>query len=326
MPDTILNLFQPGKGILAADESVSTATKRLESVGVTSTEETRRQYRNLFLTAPGVEKYISGVILFEDSMYQATNEEIPFAQFLTSKGIEPGIKLDESTREMPGFPGEKITKGLDDLPQDLDNYRGLGATFTKWRTVISISDSTPTHEAIEANAIILAQYARMAQNAGLVPIVEPEVLRDGNHSIEKAQDVTTNSLSRIFQILAEYHVDLSNMILKTSMVVPGSDSNQEVSHEEVAKKTIEMLMASVPDTVPGIVFLSGGQTSDDAIRNLNEIAKFEPFPWALTFSYARALQGPALEVWRGKDENVNKAQKVFIETLKKVSFAEKGEL
>ncbi|PIZ47606.1 fructose-bisphosphate aldolase class I [candidate division WWE3 bacterium CG_4_9_14_3_um_filter_41_6] len=324
MKATIEKLLETGKGLLAADESVHTATKRLADVGVESTEETRRQYRNLFLSAPNIEEYTSGVILFEETFSQKDNSGTDFPALLAQKEILSGIRVDESTAEMAGFEGEVITRGLDTLAKDLLVFKKQGAVFTKWRAVFEISDDTPTREAVEINSVLLAQYARMVQNVGMLPILEPEVLLTGDHDLQQAQEVTTKVLQMMFDTLAEYRVDLANIILKSSMVIPGSTSIIDATAKEIAYATVQTLMATVPANVPGVVFLSGGQTSEEAIENLNEIAKLGPFPWKITFSYARALQGGPLKVWQGKDENIEQAQHLFIETLKKASLAQQG--
>lgn len=326
MDEIIARLFADGKGILAADESIHSATERLKAIDVESTYESRRQYRNLFFSSPQVEDYISGVILFEETLTQTDNDGKLFTELLTEKGIELGIKVDESTVAIPGSSNEMMTRGIDSLEKDLAAFKSLGTTFTKWRAVFTISDQTPTTEALEINMVLLSEYAHMVQDQGMVPILEPEVLLTGDHNLERAQEITTEVLSHLFEALAEYRVDLSHLILKTSMVVPGNLSDQKVNHHEIANATVKTLVATVPTNVPGVVFLSGGQSSDDAIQNLNAIAKLKPLPWKITFSYARALQTPALQAWQGNPNNIASAQKTFIETLKKVSRAQEGEL
>ncbi|MCI5108374.1 MAG: fructose-bisphosphate aldolase class I [Candidatus Pacebacteria bacterium] len=318
-------LLAKGKGILAADESNRTAAKRLSSVSVEDTEENRRLYRNLFLSTPDIEKYISGVILYKETLGQKDNNGVSFVEVLQKKGIVPGIKVDLGVKDFPGLPGEKITEGLDGLRGRVKEYYKKGARFAKWRAVITIGENIPTRECIHTNAIILALYSKICQEEGLVPIVEPEVLLDGKHSIERAEEVTTNTISEVFYQAKRYSVDRSKMILKTSMVLPGKES-KEASNEEIAKATVRTLKNSVPEEVPGVVFLSGGQGPKEATEHLNEITKLEPLPWELAFSYARALQGPSLEIWRGKEENVKAAQEKFVERLKESVLADKGEL
>lgn len=318
-------LMAKGKGILAADESNTTAAKRLTSVGVEDSEENRRLYRNLFLTTPGIEDYISGVILYKETLNQKNNEGVFFTESLNAKGIVPGIKVDGGAIDMPGFTGEKITEGLDGLGERVKEYYKAGARFAKWRAVITIGDGIPTPECIHANAIILALYSKICQEEGLVPIVEPEVLLSGKHTIDRSEEVTTNVVSQVFYQAKRYKVDLSAMILKTSMVLPGSE-NEKVTKERVGEATVRMLKNSVPEEVPGVVFLSGGQSPEDATYNLDAIADLEPLPWEIAFSYARALQGPSLEIWRGKEENVKAAQDKFIERLKESKKADLGKL
>lgn len=319
-------MVAPGKGILAADESESTAGKRLDSVGAENTEEMRRQYRDLFLSAEGIEDYLSGVILHDETMRQAANDGTPFIELLQKKGIIPGIKVDGSTIDMPGFPGEKISAGLDGLRERLKEYYAMGARFTKWRAVITIGDGIPTEECIHTNAMLLALYARTVQEEGMVPMVEPEVLLTGTHSLEKAEEVTTKTVSHLMYELERMRVDLSGVILKTSMVVDGGDDGITSSNEEVAEATVRMLKTACPDNLGGVVFLSGGQNPDEATEHLNAIAQKEPLPWELAFSYARAIQGPALEVWQGKEENVAAAREAFMDRLKANKEADAGEL
>lgn len=319
------SLTPPGKGILAADESSGTIKKRFDTIGVISTEENRQAYREVLLTTPRMERYISGVILFDETLKQSTDTGVLFPQLLTQKGVHPGIKVDEGVEPF-GENGEKVTKGLEGLPARLVKYATLGAVFTKWRAVINIGNGTPTDAAIARNAEGLAKYAAFSQEAGLVPIVEPEVLMDGDHSIETCQEVSVATLKKVFASLKEQGVDFSGMLLKPSMVLPGKDSPNQVSDEEIARKTVEVLLATVPSSVPGIVFLSGGQNPQEATRRLNVINRMfkDEVPWELSFSYGRALQEPVLLAWMGKPENVKAAQRAFLKRAALNSFARSG--
>ncbi len=318
-------LFSPGKGILAADESVPSATKRLASYGIATSTEMRRQYRDLFLGADGIEKSLSGIILFSETLLEKGNDKKLFPASLAARGVAPGVKVDLGTEPISDSPHELITQGLLDLPERLAAYKKQGATFTKWRAVFRIDgDTLPTAGAIHENAKRLAQYAKEAQNAGLVPILEPEVLLDGKHSRKRARAVMTEVLGTLFSILREQSVDDASLIVKTSMALSGSTSGRKDTPEEVAEDTLVALVESVPAQVAGIVFLSGGQTPDQATENLRAIrrrAKEMNAPWPLTFSYARALQEEALAVWKGKEENVPTARAAFLERLAKVSAA-----
>lgn len=308
--DIAQRMLAKGKGILAADESNRSATKRLDAVGLESTPDTRRQYRELFLGMEGIENYISGVILYDETLRQSMSTGVPFLEFLNKKGIVPGIKVDQGL--MPfGDDGEHVTQGLDGLMDRLAEYVSMGAQFTKWRALITISDLLPTEAAIAENARILAQYAKMVQESGMVPMVEPEVLLRGNHSIDRAEEVTTAVVKKVFEEIALIGADMGAVILKTSMVLPGSESGQSATAAEIAEATVRMLHAAVPQEVPGVVFLSGGQSPAEARDNLNAIAQHEPLPWEIAFSYARALQGPALEAWQGNPANVPIARAEF---------------
>ncbi len=323
--ETAQMLVAKGKGLLAADESVHTADKRLSEHGIETNAEMRRQYRNLFLTAPGVEEYLSGVILFEETLSQAADSGTAFPALLEEKGIIPGIKVDKGTEAMAESPDELITNGLIGLDERLVSYRAQGARFTKWRAVIRIDgDRLPTNKALVENAKRLASYAHLAQEAGFVPILEPEVLLNGNHSRLRAKEVITETLKAVFAAVEDQAVDPSALLIKTAMALSGSESGKVDTPEEVAESTLEALTASVPATVPGIVFLSGGQTPDQATDNLRAIAARAAdagAPWPLTFSYARALQSEALAAWQGKQENLARAQEVFLARLQKVSAA-----
>lgn len=319
------SFFAPGKGILAADESVSTATKRLASYGVGAGEEMRRQYRDLFLGTDGIEQYLSGIILFSETLLQKGDDKKLFPKSLTARGIQPGIKVDLGTEPFPESPHELITQGLLDLPERLVAYRNQGAAFTKWRACIRIDgDELPTAIALHENAKRLASYAKEAQSAGLVPILEPEVLLEGRHSRARARAVITETLQTLFSVLDEYAVDRASIIIKTSMALSGSESGKKDTPEEVAHDTLAALVASVPPQVAGIVFLSGGQTPEQATANLAAItrqARETGAPWPLTFSYARALQDEALSIWKGKEENVPPARAAFLARLTAVSAA-----
>lgn len=318
-------LFVPHKGILAADESVATATKRLSSYGVATSAEMRRQYRDLFFGTPGIEEYLSGVILFSDTLLEKGDNQVLFSQGLSRRGIAPGIKVDLGTEPLPTSPDELITQGLLDLPDRLVAYKAQGAVFTKWRAVIRIEgDQLPSPMAIHENVKRLATYAKEVQSAGLVPILEPEVLYEGKHSRARARAVLTEVLGTLFAVLAEHSVDRASVILKTAMVLSGSLNGRADTPEEVAEDTVAVLMETVPSQIAGVVFLSGGQTPDQATLNLAAIArraKEEEAPWPLTFSYARALQEEALNLWRGKEENVSLAREAFIARLQAVSSA-----
>lgn len=318
-------LLADSKGFLAADESTKTAGKRLATIGLENTPETRRQYRNLFFTTPKIEEGISGVILHHETMDQAADDGTPFVKLLQQKGIAPGIKVDEGAHPLANFPGEKVTEGLDGLHDRMVDYAKRGAVFAKWRAVISIGDGTPSDFCIFANAHALARYAAICQEAGVVPVVEPEVLIDGNHDLAKSEEVTTKTLQAVFQQLQAHSVDLSGVILKSSMVISGSECPTQATPEQVAEATLRCFTNAVPAEVPGIVFLSGGQTAVQATQNLHAIGKATKGPWAISFSYARALQGPPLEIWKGKPENVLAAQAEFIKRLTANVTANSGE-
>jgi fructose-bisphosphate aldolase class I len=305
-------LVAEGQGILAADESTRTITRRLKTIDVESTPETRRAYRQLLFTTPEIENYISGVILYDETIRQSADDGTPFRELLSSRGIVPGIKVDKGTADLPFLGGEKITEGLDGLRQRLAEYAEMGAGFTKWRAVITIGDHAPTDTCISANALALARFAALSQEAGLVPIVEPEVLMDGDHSIQRCEEVTLTTLGRVFAELMSHWVHLEGMLLKPNMVISGEDSPEQAGVEEVAEATIRCLRRTVPAAVPGIVFLSGGQTPERATAHLNAMNARGPHPWELSFSYGRALQEPPLNAWHGREENVPEAQRLFL--------------
>ncbi len=313
-----------GKGILAADESLGTIKRRFDSIKIESNENTRRAYREMLFTTKGIEEAISGVILFDETIRTSASDGTSFPQVLSRKGIIPGIKVDKGTVELPGFPGEVVTEGLDGLRQRVKEYKDLGAKFAKWRAVISIGNGIPTAACIEANAHALARYAALCQEGGLVPIVEPEVLLDGNHTVERCQEVTEATLKAVFSALFEQRIHLEGMILKPSMVVSGKDCPQQASVEEVAERTLRCLRRTVPAAVPGIAFLSGGQSPEKATEHLNQMNLMGPQPWEVSFSYARALQDPALKAWKGDSGNVAAAQKIFYHRAKCNSAARYG--
>jgi fructose-bisphosphate aldolase class I len=305
-------LVAPGKGILAADESAPTIEKRFRSVGVPSTEENRRAYRELLFTAPGIEDSISGVILFEETLRQKTRDGIPFPDALSRRGIVPGIKVDLGAKALAGFPGEKVTEGLDGLRERLAAYKDLGARFAKWRAVIAIGDGIPTGACLDANAQALARYAALCQESGLVPIVEPEVLMDGGHTIERCEEVTAETLGTVFRELAAHRVAPEGTLLKPNMVLSGKECTRQAGVAEVAEATLRCLRRTVPSAVPGIVFLSGGQTPMQASAHLSAMNAMGRSPWELSFSYGRALQEPVLSAWKGEAGNVSAAAKAFL--------------
>lgn len=320
----VSQLMQPGKGLLAADESDATAEKRLVLAQLPNLPGNRQDFRELLFTAPGIEEFLSGAILFDTTIRESTDLGVPFTDVLVARGIVPGIKVDTGPVSLPQFPGEVFTTGLDNLGERFKEYFALGARFAKWRGVISISDTTPTDECLELNAVHMAEYALLAQAAGIVPIVEPEVLFPGSHSIREAEEATTRTLAILFKVLAKYRVDLKGLILKSSMVLAGDTYETQSTPEEVAAATLRTFKLSVPREVGGIVFLSGGQASKRATENLQAVASYGPQPWPITFSYSRAVQEPVLVAWQGKPENVPLAQKVFATRLKMNSLAQQG--
>jgi fructose-bisphosphate aldolase, class I len=325
LENTALQLVAPGKGILAADESFGTIEKRFKAVGIESTEESRRDYREMLFTTPDVGEFLSGVILFDETIRQESSEGTPLPEILKSQGIIPGIKVDRGAKDMAHFPGEKVTEGLDGLRERLEEYRGLGARFAKWRAVITIGEGIPTRMCIDANAHALARYAALCQEQDLVPIVEPEVLIDGDHSIERCYEVTQQTLHSTFDELHEHRVEFSGMLLKPNMVISGKEAPQQAGVEEVARATVECLLRTVPAAVPGIVFLSGGQSDRQATAHLNAMnALYENLPWELSFSYARALQDLPMKTWKGDPSNVEEAQRAFYHRAKMNSAARSG--
>ena len=325
LEETAHELVAPGKGILAADESFGTIGKRFEALGIESSEDSRRAYREMLFTTEGIGEFLSGVILFDETIRQETSDGTPMPEVLKNAGVMPGIKVDKSTVDLPLSNGEKFTQGLDGLGERLAEYRELGARFTKWRAVITIGEGIPTEGCIEANAEALAIYAAFAQEHDLVPIVEPEVLIDGDHSIEQCYSATDRMLHRTFGELHDHGVELSGILLKPNMVISGKDASQQADVEEVASATVKCLLRNVPAAVPGIVFLSGGQTDLQATAHLNAMnSRYEGLPWELSFSYARALQGQPMELWGGDVDKVEAAQKAFHHRAKMNSAARDG--
>jgi fructose-bisphosphate aldolase class I len=313
-----------GKGILAADESTGTIKKRFDSIGVESTEETRRAYRELLFTTEGAEEFIGGVILYDETIRQQASDGTPFPKLLESKGIVPGIKVDTGAKPLALAAGETVTEGLDGLRERLAEYRELGARFAKWRAVITIGKDIPSEYCIWANAHALARYAALCQEGGLVPIVEPEVLMDGEHTIERSFEVTSHTSHAVFTELRDQRVHPEGILLKPNMVLAGYDSPEQVSDEEIARETIRCFRRHVPAAVPGVVFLSGGQSEEEATRRLNAINAIGPHPWKVSFSYGRALQAAALKAWSGHDENVEAAQRVYYHRAKMNNAAAAG--
>ncbi len=318
-------LVAEGKGILAADESTGTIKKRLDSIGVESTEDTRRAYRDLLFTTEGAGDHVSGVILYDETIRQSALDGTPFPKLLDGQGVIPGIKVDTGAKELAGSPNEKVTEGLDGLRERLEEYRELGARFTKWRAVITIGDGIPTPYCIHVNAHALARYGALSQEAGLVPIVEPEVLMDGTHTIESSYRVTADTLEAVFHELHLQRVELQGMLLKPNMVLAGYESSEGADVDEVAEQTLRCLRANVPAAVPGIVFLSGGQSDELASAHLNAMNQRGPHPWELSFSYGRALQAPALKAWGGSEENVTAGQDAYLHRARMNGLARSGD-
>ena len=305
-------MVKPGRGILAADEFTGTIGKRFEAIGVPSTPDTRRDYREMmFRTAEAMSKYISGVILYDETIRQNAKDGTPLVKLIEKAGTLPGIKVDKGTKPLPNCPGEVVTEGLDGLRERLAEYRGLGAKFAKWRAVIDIGNGIPSYECINANAHALARYAALCQDEGIVPIVEPEVLMDGDHDIDRCYKITEWTLKTVFEQLYYARVALEGMVLKPNMAIAGKKSQKQAGVEEVAEKTVRLLKSCVPAAVPGIAFLSGGQSDEDATAHLDAMNRMGPLPWRLSFSYGRALQHSPQKTWSGKTENVAAAQRAF---------------
>jgi fructose-bisphosphate aldolase class I len=313
-----------GKGLLAADESTGTIAKRFAKIGLESSEPNRRRYRELLFTTPGAADFISGVILYDETIRQSTADGTPFPRYLASKGILPGIKVDLGAKPLAGFPRETVTEGLDGLRERLAEYHALGARFAKWRGVIDVAADVPSDYAIEANAAALARYAALCQEAGIVPIVEPEVLMDGDHPIERCEAVTDRVLGRVFEHLNAAGIVLEGMILKPNMVVAGIRSPRPATPVQVAVATVRVLKERVPAAVPGIAFLSGGQSATDATQHLSLINSLRPLPWAATFSYGRALQDEVLSVWGGREANFAAGQAAFLRRARLNGLASTG--
>jgi fructose-bisphosphate aldolase, class I len=324
MEATARALVAPGKGILAADESLPTIEKRFKSVGAPVSEESRRGYRELLFTTPGLAEFISGVILFDETIRQKAADGTPLVEVLARQRIVPGIKVDTGAKALAGFTGEKVTEGLDGLRERLAEYARVGARFTKWRAVITIAAKIPSRACLEANAHALARFAALSQEAGLVPIVEPEVLMDGDHAIERDFEVTKSILKLVFASLFEHRVRLEAMLLKPNMVLAGKDNPQQGSVTLASEMTLRCLLHTVPAAVPGIVFLSGGQSDVRATEHLNAINKIGKAPWELSFSFGRALQDPALKTWKGVAENVKAAQNALHDRARHNSAARFG--
>ncbi len=308
---TAAAMVAKGKGVLAADESAGTCETRFNTINTPCTEENRRAYRGLLFAAPGVEKFLSGVILFDETLRQKAADGTLFPDYLAGKGIIPGIKVDAGAKNLALCPGEKVTEGLDGLRERLAAYFKLGARFAKWRAVITIGDGIPSHACIYANAHALARYAALCQEASIVPMIEPEVLLDGSHGIERCEEVTEATLRATYAALAAHNVSFEHTILKTSMVVSGKANARQAGVDEVAERTLRVLKRTVPAAQPGVVFLSGGQSDLLATAHLNAMASMKGLPWPLTFSYSRALQNPALNAWKGQSANVAAAQRAF---------------
>jgi fructose-bisphosphate aldolase class I len=308
---TAAAMVAKGKGLLAADESAGTCETRFKSIGVACTEENRRAYRGLLFETPGIEQFVSGVILFEETMKQKGSSGVPFPEYLAKKGIIPGIKVDKGAKNLALCDGEKVTEGLDGLRERLAEHFRLGARFAKWRAVITIGAGIPSHACLYANAHALARYAALCQEASIVPIIEPEVLLDGDHTVERCEEVTEATLRATYAALAAHNVSVEHTILKASMVVSGKNNARQAGVDEVAERTVRVLKRTVPAAQPGVVFLSGGQSDLSATAHLNAMAAMKGLPWPLTFSYSRALQNPPLKTWKGQAANVAAAQKAF---------------
>jgi fructose-bisphosphate aldolase class I len=324
LEETARALVAPGKGILAADESDSTIKKRFDSIDIESTEENRRAYRDMLFTTEGAEEHISGVILFDETIRQTGHDGTPFPKLLESKGVIPGIKVDVGAKPLANASGETITEGLDGLRERLEEYRGLGARFAKWRATYYIGEGTPSQYAMWTNAHALARYAALCQEAGIVPIVEPEVLMDGGHTIDASFHVTSRVLEAVYTELHDQRVQLEGTLLKPNMVLSGYDASERADVQQVAELTVKCFKRHVPAAVPGIVFLSGGQSDEDATAHLNAINAMGPLPWEVSFSYGRALQAPSLKAWSGREENVSAGQAAFLHRAKMNGLARSG--
>jgi fructose-bisphosphate aldolase, class I len=327
LTDTVSRLFADSKGLLAMDESNPTCNKRFAAAGIPQTVEMRRRYREMIVTTPGLHESIGGAILYDETIRQQTKDGVPIIEVLIKNGIIPGIKADMGAKPMAGFAGEKITEGLDGLRERLVEYKKMGARFAKWRAVITIGDGIPTNACIEANVHALARYAALCQEADIVPIIEPEVLMEGDHTLQKCFDITEHTLKMLFYQLYQYKIVLEGMILKPNMIIAGTKSSEKNSVDDVADATVNCLLESVPAVVPAIAFLSGGQSPEDASAHLNAMhRKFKNhLPWIVSFSFARAIQQPALDIWKGQEANVAAAQKLLFERAKLDVAARRGE-
>lgn len=326
LAETAQAMVAPGKGIIAIDESTNTIAKRFAGVGIENVEENRRAYRELLLTTPNLSKHIAGAILYDETLRQSTRDGVPFAKVMTDAGMIPGIKVDKGPQPLAGFPGEVVTEGLDGLRGRLEEYYKLGARFAKWRAVINISDEAPSGTCIDANTHALARYAALCQEQGLVPMVEPEVIMDGGHDLDTCYEVTEVTLRSLFAALYDHNVLLEGTILKASMVLPGTTSGEKASVEEVAAATLQVLKSTVPATLPGIVFLSGGQSDEDATAHLDAMNRMGPHPWPLSFSYGRAMQSAALKLWsQDIGANVARAQETVFARARDNGLAALGQ-
>jgi fructose-bisphosphate aldolase class I len=324
LKNTAQALVAAGKGVWANDASPTTLDKRLEAAGISPSEETRRDFREMLIKTEGLGEFISGIILHEDTLKGSAKDGTPFTELVKKQGIIIGIKVDKGAKDMAGFPGEKITEGLDGLRERLAEFKGLGARFAKWRAVIAIGEGIPTDVCIEANSEALARYAALCQEADLVPIVEPEVLMEGAHGIGRCEEVTTRVLKSVFKKLVDHRVFLGGILLKPNVVHPGKESSEEVNNERVAEATLRTLHNTVPTEVPGIVFLSGGDAAPEMTAHLDLMNEKGPHPWELAFSFERALEGPAMEIWKGDEANVLLAQKELYKRAKLNSLARTG--
>src|SRR3990167_1430975 len=321
---TAAAMVAKGKGLLAADESSGTCETRFKTIGAACTEDSRREYRGLLITAPGAEQFISGVILYDETIRQKTADGVPFSEYMARKGIIPGINVDTGAKNLALCPGEKVTEGLDSLRERLADYFKLGARFAKWRAVITIGEGIPTHTCLYANAHALARYAALCQEASIVPVIEPEVLLDGGHSIERSEEVTEAALRATYAAMSAHNVFSEFLILKSSMVVSGKHHARQAPVDEVAERTLRVLKRTVPAAQPGVVFLSGGQSDVAATAHLNAMASLKGLPWPLSFSFSRALQNPALQAWKGQAANVGAAQRAFCHRARMNGLAAQG--
>ncbi|HEY7478518.1 MAG TPA: class I fructose-bisphosphate aldolase [Actinomycetota bacterium] len=328
MRATARDLVAPGKGILAADESSGTIKKRFDQIGVESTEATRRGYRQMLFTTPGIGDHISGVILFDETIRQATDDGVPFVKVLEAAGSIPGIKVDTGAKPLARFPGETVTEGLDGLRERLAEYVGLGARFAKWRAPMVVADGLPTDYAIVANMHAMGRYAALCQDADVVPIVEPEILMDGDHELAACASATARTLDALFGQLAAARVELAGTLLKVNMIVPGKFSSSQATDDEIAQATVDCLLAHVPAEIPGVVFLSGGMSDEEATNRLNEMNRIAAarggLPWELSFSYGRALQAPSLRAWGGEPANVEAGQRALAHRARMNGLARTG--